>query len=110
MMKELDLTADESVDILYPKLPKPPLPPTVNITELQGIYYDPGYGRITLREEPHPDRSDEKILVADRHDMTWKYQMRLHHVSGDYWIIYLPFFGESRVYSSVCSWGVQVPE
>jgi hypothetical protein len=43
-----------------------------------------------LREEPHPDRSDETILVADRHDMTWKYQMRLHHVSGDYWIIYLP--------------------
>ncbi|EXK80438.1 hypothetical protein FOQG_15073 [Fusarium oxysporum f. sp. raphani 54005] len=90
-MKELGPTADESVDILYPERPNPPLPPTVNITELQGIYYDPGYGQITLREEPHPDRSDEKILVADRQEMTWKYQMRLHHVSGDYWIIYLPF-------------------
>jgi hypothetical protein len=63
----------------------------VNIADLQGIYNDPGYGRITLRGGHHPDRSEEKILVADRHDMTWKYQMRLHHVSGDYWIIYLPF-------------------
>jgi hypothetical protein len=57
---------------------------------LQGIYYDPGYGRIALREQPHPDRSDEKILVADRQEMTWKYQMNLHHVSGDYWVVYLP--------------------
>ncbi|KAL5592323.1 hypothetical protein FOBRF1_013349 [Fusarium oxysporum] len=91
IMEELSPTADESVDILYPERPDPPSPPTVNITELQGIYYDPGYGQIRLREEPHPDRPDEKILVADRQDMTWKYQMRLHHVSGDYWIIYLPF-------------------
>ncbi|KAL5603627.1 hypothetical protein FOVSG1_006377 [Fusarium oxysporum f. sp. vasinfectum] len=91
IMEELSPTADESVDILYPERPDPPLPPIVNITELQGIYYDPGYGQIRLREEPHPDRPDEKILVADRQDMTWKYQMRLHHVSGDYWIIYLPF-------------------
>ncbi|KAL5592489.1 hypothetical protein FOBRF1_013515 [Fusarium oxysporum] len=90
IVKELNPTADESVDILYPERPNPPLPPTVNTTELQGIYYGPGYGQITLREEPHPDRSDEKILVADRQDMTWKYQMRLHHVSGDFWIIYLP--------------------
>ncbi|KAK2666513.1 Beta-lactamase/transpeptidase-like [Fusarium oxysporum f. sp. vasinfectum] len=90
ILKELNPTADESVDILYPERPNPPLPPTVNITELEGTYDGPGYGQITLREEPHPDRSDEKILVADRQDMTWKYQMRLHHVSGDFWIIYLP--------------------
>ncbi|SPJ85817.1 uncharacterized protein FTOL_11600 [Fusarium torulosum] len=64
-------------------------------TELQGVYYSPGYGQITLREEPHPDRSNETILIADRHDITWKYQMRLHHVSGDYWIIYLPLLENS---------------
>ncbi|KAH7237881.1 beta-lactamase/transpeptidase-like protein [Fusarium solani] len=87
----LSSAADEAVDILYPERPNPPLPATVNTTKLQGIYYDPGYGRITLHEASHPDRSDEKILVADRQEMTWKYQMNLHHVSGDYWIIYLPF-------------------
>ncbi|PCD33746.1 hypothetical protein BFJ63_vAg7029 [Fusarium oxysporum f. sp. narcissi] len=90
MMKELDPPADEAVDILYPERPQPPLPPTLNITELEGISYDPGYGRITLREDPHPGGSGEKVFVADRHDMTWKHQMRLHHVSGDYWTIYLP--------------------
>ncbi|EWY89717.1 hypothetical protein FOYG_10518 [Fusarium oxysporum NRRL 32931] len=90
MMKELDPPADEAVDILYPERPQPPLPPTLNIPELEGIYYDPGYGRITLREEPHLGGSGEKVFVADRHDMTWKHQMRLHHLSGDYWIIYLP--------------------
>ncbi|EMT73939.1 hypothetical protein FOC4_g10002981 [Fusarium odoratissimum] len=89
-MKELDPPADEAVGILYPERPQPPLPPTLNITELEGISYDPGYGRITLREEPHPGGSGEKAFVADRHDVTWKHQMRLHHVSGDYWIIYLP--------------------
>ncbi|RGP78637.1 penicillin-binding [Fusarium longipes] len=90
MEKELSPTPDESVNILYPERPDPPLPPTVNITELEGTYDGPGYGKITLRKEPHPDRPDERILVADRPDMTWKYQMRLHHVSGDFWIIYLP--------------------
>ncbi|KAH7247534.1 beta-lactamase/transpeptidase-like protein [Fusarium redolens] len=86
----LSSTVDETVDILYPERPNPPLPATVNTTKLQGIYYDPGYGRIALREKPHPNRSDEKILVADRQEMTWKYQMNLHHVSGDYWVVYLP--------------------
>ncbi|KAM5529942.1 penicillin-binding protein [Fusarium oxysporum f. sp. phaseoli] len=86
----LSSTVDEAVDILYPERPNPPLPATVNTTKLQGIYYDPGYGRIALREQPHPNRSDEKILVADRQEMTWKYQMNLHHVSGDYWVVYLP--------------------
>ncbi|EXK25811.1 hypothetical protein FOXG_15852 [Fusarium oxysporum f. sp. lycopersici 4287] len=39
MMKELDPPADEAVDILYPERPQPPLPPTLNITELEGISY-----------------------------------------------------------------------
>lgn len=92
----LGITADESVNILYPKRPNPPLPASMNTTELQGIYYDPGYGRITLREVPHPSKPGEKILVADRPEMTWKYQMKLHHVSSDYWIVYLPALENPR--------------
>lgn len=52
-----------------------------------GSYYDPGYGTITFREETIPDRPDEKILVADRTEMTWKYRVRLQHAFGDYWVV-----------------------
>lgn len=42
-----------------------------------------------LREESHPDKLDEKILVATRDVMTWRYQVRMHHATGDYWVVYL---------------------
>jgi hypothetical protein len=31
---------------------------------------------------------NETILVADRPDMSFQHQIRLHHVSGDYWVAY----------------------
>ncbi|KAL6875186.1 beta-lactamase/transpeptidase-like protein [Trichoderma novae-zelandiae] len=81
---------ENAVDVLYPERPDPVLPSTLNTSELVGTYYDPGYGNITLREEPHPDKPGEKILVADRPETTWKYSMHFYHVSGDHWIVYLP--------------------
>ena len=56
---------------------------------LAGTYYNAGYKNITLRVEPHPKNSGEEILVADRKDSTWVYQIRLHHVCGDWWIMYM---------------------
>lgn len=58
------------------------------MSQLTGTYHHPGYGTITLREEPHPEKSGEKILVADRPEMTWRYKLELHHASGDYWVVY----------------------
>ncbi|RFU73766.1 penicillin-binding [Trichoderma arundinaceum] len=81
---------ENAVDVLYPKRPDPVLPSTLATSELVGSYYDPGYGKFTLREEPHPDKPGEKILVADRPETTWKYSMHFHHVTGDHWIVYLP--------------------
>ncbi|KAM0265635.1 hypothetical protein ACHAQJ_000069 [Trichoderma viride] len=81
---------EHAVDVLYPKRPDPALPSTLALSELVGTYYDPGYGNITLREEPHPGKPGEKILVADRPETTWRYSMHFHHVTGDYWIVYLP--------------------
>lgn len=111
---------ENAVDVLYPERPDPVLPSTLNTSELVGTYYDPGYGNITLREEPHPDKPGEKILVADRPETTWKYAMHFYHVSGDHWIVYLPapiYSGtkfkdfqaaEFKVGADGKAWGVEV--
>lgn len=78
------------MDVLYPERPDPVLPSTLALSELVGTYYNPGYGNITLHEEPHPEKAGEKILVANRPETTWKYSMHFHHVTGDHWIVYIP--------------------
>jgi hypothetical protein len=55
------------------------------MSELVGSYYDPGYGTITFREETHSEKPEEKVLVADRPEMTWKYRIHLHHALADFW-------------------------
>lgn len=88
--KQMTWLYANSVDIVYPKRQDPALPPPLAVSEFVGTYYDPGYGNITLREEPHPDKPGENILVADRLETTWRYSMHFHHVTGNYWIVYLP--------------------
>ncbi|KAK1251795.1 hypothetical protein MKX07_007274 [Trichoderma sp. CBMAI-0711] len=111
---------ENAVDVLYPERPDPVLPSTLNTSELAGTYYDPGYGRITLREEPHPDKPGETILVADRPETTWKYSMHFYHVSADHWIAYLDapiysgtkfkdfYAAEFKVGADGKAWGVEV--
>ncbi|PHH89700.1 hypothetical protein CDD83_5481 [Cordyceps sp. RAO-2017] len=84
------LRVPDNVDqVLFPDRPSPPLPSTFKVEDLVGRYSGPGYGEFTLRQEPHPDKSGEKILVADRDDMTWRYRISMHHASGNYWGVYL---------------------
>lgn len=78
----------DPLDFLYPDRPAAPLPSSFKHSSLAGKYHDAGYGTITLREEPHPDVAGETILVADRTDMSFQYRIRLHRVSGDYWVAY----------------------
>lgn len=78
---------DHADRIVFPDHPDPPLPSTFKMGDLVGTYSSPGYGAFTLRQEPNPDKP-ETVLVADRMDMTWRYQIRLHYVSGDYWIVH----------------------
>ena len=75
-------------EILFPTLPKRPLPPTAKTAELAGTYYDSGYGTFTLFQEPHPDKLDETILVANRDELVFGQQWRLHHASGNFWTMY----------------------
>ncbi|PNP40886.1 hypothetical protein TGAM01_v201003 [Trichoderma gamsii] len=90
VVKEMSWQYANAVDILYPERQDPASPPTLAVSEFAGTYYDPGYGNITLREEPHPDKLGESILVAHRPETTWNYSMRFNHVTSDYWIVYLP--------------------
>lgn len=79
---------DKAVEKLYPNVPEPPLPSPLEIGDLAGRYHDPGYGTFTLREELHPNQHDKTILVAERPEMTWKYRLEMHHVSGNHWVVY----------------------
>ncbi|KAJ6442017.1 penicillin-binding protein [Purpureocillium lavendulum] len=84
-----ELPLDEAEKTVFPDKPKDPLPSTFNTAELVGTYSDPGYGEMSLHEQPHPDKPGQSILVADRSNMTWEYQLKLYHVSGDYWMVHL---------------------
>lgn len=83
---------------LFPKRPNPPIPSPVRVKDLAGKYYDPGYKTIELRAEPHPDNEGEEILVAERDDATWVIHMRLHHVSGTWWIMYAHEMGSPNLF------------
>ncbi|KAI9151671.1 D-aminopeptidase [Paramyrothecium foliicola] len=80
--------AHGGLDQLYPDRTTPPIPSALDTSKLAGSYYHPAYGTMVFREAPHPDKPDEKILITDREDMTWRYRLSLHHVSGDHWISY----------------------
>ena len=66
------------------------MPSPVTTTQLEGKYHDAGYGTIDLAEEKEGNKT---ILVADRKDMVEAHQLRLHHVSGNFWNVHV--FGYS---------------
>lgn len=90
-MSSIGMGSSDVVQRLYPNRPDPPLPSTLPTAQLTGTYYHPGYKSFTLHEEPHPENPNDKILVAERPNMTWKYKLELHHVSGNFWIVYNKF-------------------
>ncbi|PNY23710.1 D-aminopeptidase, partial [Tolypocladium capitatum] len=66
-----------------------PIAPTTTIGKLAGTYCDPGYKTITLRVKSHVQDSAKQILTGCRENDTWPISFDLHHVSGDWWIMYL---------------------
>lgn len=81
-------------DIAFPNRPKEPLPASVEISQLAGTYFDPGYGAVTFVQQPNPDNSSETLLVAERPDFTWNQRWQLRHVSGDYWTLMVTIMGD----------------
>ncbi|ODA81273.1 hypothetical protein RJ55_04237 [Drechmeria coniospora] len=80
---------DNALDDIYPDRPETPAPATVAMEALAGTYHDPGYGNMTLQVDVDPDDAAEKILVGSRPDDTWPMEMKMHHISADYWILFM---------------------
>ncbi|PHH74848.1 hypothetical protein CDD80_2785 [Ophiocordyceps camponoti-rufipedis] len=78
-----------ATNILFPDRPRPPLPSSLKPSQLAGRYRHPGYGTFDLRPERKASGEAETILVADRDDFEVRYQLRLHHVSGEYWAVFI---------------------
>ncbi|KAJ4326164.1 hypothetical protein N0V84_003214 [Fusarium piperis] len=89
---------DKALDNVYPNRPHPPIPSPVSVKNLAGKYYDPGYKTIELRAVPHPGKPGEEMLVAEREDASWLMHMRLHHVSGTWWIMYALEMGSPNLF------------
>ncbi|KAK7426709.1 hypothetical protein QQZ08_006745 [Neonectria magnoliae] len=83
------LTEDynKGVETIYPNRPDPPLPSPLSAKDLAGTYYNLGYKGLTLRVEANPENPDGETLVCDRHDGTWRFSMRFHHVTGNWWLL-----------------------
>lgn len=86
---------DKAMDNLFPNRPNPPIPSPVSVKDLAGRYYDPGYKTIELRAA---DKQGEEVLVAEREDASWTIHMRLHHVSGAWWIMYALEMGSPNLF------------
>ncbi|KJZ75351.1 hypothetical protein HIM_05277 [Hirsutella minnesotensis 3608] len=87
---------ENAKDILFPRRPEKPSPPSLEISQLAGSYMDSGYGLLRLAPMPHPRHTHETILVANRTEFIFEHQLQLHHVSGDYWIAYFVLPGELK--------------
>jgi hypothetical protein len=79
---------EKADDILYPDRPKQSLPPSIEVDQMVGNYFNPGYGSFSLFKKTISDDPNAIIFVANRTELTWAQQWRLHHVSSNYWTLY----------------------
>ena len=84
-MEKAHVTRDQAIEKLFPDLPNKRLPSSFDIDQLTGLYEDAGYGKLPLRVGSSAEYQEEQVLIADRSDMTFKHEIVLEHVSGDYW-------------------------
>ncbi|OAQ90495.1 penicillin-binding protein [Purpureocillium lilacinum] len=99
ILQESKKNLTQVLDEVYPERPKKALPPTVDITELQGTYHNAGYGNITLRIKDETSvLGERKLLTASRSEFTFPMVLDLHHVSGDWWLMVLDMANNPVVY------------
>ncbi|PVH88479.1 beta-lactamase/transpeptidase-like protein [Cadophora sp. DSE1049] len=77
--KERDENHPDTKEDLYPKLPEPPLPTTLELSAYAGEYFHSGWGTHVV------ELKDGKLQVDSR-DRTWKYILMLTHVSGEFFV------------------------
>lgn len=88
------------LDHVFPDRPDTPLPSTFDISQLEGSYHNLAYGIVTLEEKEDPENSTRSVLVADRPDSTWTYQLEMRHATGDYWITFIWMTAQRFAYES----------
>ncbi len=92
---------DTAMEDLFPNRAIPPIPSPVNISELEGSYYDPGYGKMNFKVASHPDsnKEGEQVLQAERRDTFVACLVQLQHASGNFWLVSLSFldFGDEAL-------------
>ncbi|PHH70480.1 hypothetical protein CDD82_7086 [Ophiocordyceps australis] len=94
MLFSMKHAGDKVDQDLFPDRANPPIPSTFRVESLEGTYSNAGFGEFTLHRELGPERRPaEIVLVADRSNMTWRYQFRLHHVSGNFWVVHATIAG-----------------
>ncbi|KHN95705.1 Beta-lactamase/transpeptidase-like protein [Metarhizium album ARSEF 1941] len=75
--------------LLFPDLPSPRLPPSVDMASLAGTYHHDGYGKLKLILTQQAVGEDggrgRTLLVADRPELIFAQRVTLQHASGDYW-------------------------
>jgi hypothetical protein len=67
---------------LYPSVPVKLTPPSLPLDKYAGSYSHPGYGAMNFV-------ADGERLIADRADQEIAMEVKLKHVSGEFWMAYL---------------------
>ncbi|KFY59746.1 hypothetical protein V496_05555 [Pseudogymnoascus sp. VKM F-4515 (FW-2607)] len=67
---------------LYPSVPVKPMPPSLPLDKYSGSYSHPGYGVMDLVVSGEG-------LIADRTEQEIAMEVKLEHVSGEFWLAFL---------------------
>lgn len=98
VIDEITEGLDNALDIAFLNRPQKIVAPTTSIQRLAGTYYDPGYKNLTLQVKSHIDTANE-VLVGFRENDTWPIRFDLHHVSSDWWIMYMEEVQSPTIFS-----------
>lgn len=87
ILKDMRTKSEEELDkaeeLLYPN--KEERKPSVEMGELVGDYENAGFGTLKLVKK---EVDGEVMLVANREELLFRYEVRLKWVMGDEWIVY----------------------
>lgn len=78
---------DGAAEELYPSQPEEPTPPSTGLNNLVGAYHNTGYGQLVFKQLANRE-SNSLVLVAERPEMIYRYNVRLEHVYGDNWVAF----------------------
>ena len=87
--KKRDEYQPDTKEDMYPELPDPPLPTTLELSAYAGRYFHPGWGI-------HVVEVKDGMLQIDCRDRTWKYILTLTHASSEFFVAELAFTFDTR--------------